>query len=253
MGCIMKTWFAAAAAVVLLGQTPASALEPAAPSSVPAPTLKVGDSWVFEETSEAGPSGFSRRRTSQTIERLNSDSMVVAIKVVDAPTAAQNRVVGQDWGQRMVVDGEEKSTQRPLSFPLHVGETWTADWIDAVRHGNQLKVHVHTTYKVVGWEDVTVPAGTFHALKIEDNGSADADVLIPSVAQSTAVGGGGSATSVSQAKAGGRGVMHRKIFSLIYYAPEVKRMVKTVDEQYNEAEVMTGRNTSELVSFKPAG
>jgi hypothetical protein len=29
-------------------------------------------------------------------------------------------------------------------------------------------------------------------------------------------------------------------------------MVKTVDEQYNEAEVMTGRNTQELVSFKPA-
>lgn len=253
MGCIMKLWFAAAATVVLLSQTPASALEPAAPASVPAPAFTVGDSWIMEVTAEAAPSAFSRRRISQTVERLNSDSMVVAIKVVDAPTAAQNRVVSLDWGQRMVVDGEEKSTQHPLSFPLRVGESWTADWVDPTRHGNQLKVHVHTTYKVVGWEDVTVPAGTFHALKIENNGSADADILIPSVAQSTAVGGGGSGTAVSHAQAGGRGVMHRKVFSLIYYVPEVKQMIKTVDEQYNESEVMTGRTTEELVSFKPAG
>ena len=250
MGSIMKTLISTVAAVVLLGQASALALEPATP--VQAPTLKVGDSWIFEDTNEAGPTGFARHREIHTIERVNSDSIVVALKAVDSPTAPQNRVVGLDWAARMVIDGEEKSTSRPLSFPMRVGESWVADYTDPNRHGNQLKVHVHTTYKVIGWEDVTVPAGTFHALKIENNGSADADILIPSVAQSTAVAGGGSGTAVSHAQVGGRGVMHRKVFSLIYYAPEVKHAIKTVDEQYNEAEVMTGRVTTELVSFKLA-
>jgi hypothetical protein len=106
---------------------------------------------------------------------------------------------------------------------------------------------------VVGWEDVAVPAGTFHALKIESNGASDADVIIPSVSQSTAVGGGGSATAVSQAQAGGRGTAHRTLFSLIYYVPEVKYAVKMVEEQYNDSEVMISRRTEELVSFTPAG
>lgn len=220
---------------------------------VPAPSIKAGDSWTLNETVQQGSSGFSRRQFSQTVARVNSDSMLIATQLVDAPTAPQNRVVGLDWSARLVVDGEEKSAGRPLSFPMRVGDSWSADWTDGRRVGNQLKVHGHSTYKVVGWEDVTVPAGTFRALKIEAKGFLDADVIIPSVAQSTAVAGGGSGTSVSQAQAGGRGVVHRTTYDLVYYVPEVKRMVKTVVEQYNEGDVMTGRTTDELVSFKPGG
>ena len=75
-------------------------------------------------------------------------------------------------------------------------------------------------------------------------------MIIPSVAQSTAVAGGGSGTAISHVQAGGSGKVHVTTFAIIYYAPEVKHPVKTVDEQYNGSEVMTRRDTEELVSYK---
>jgi hypothetical protein len=252
MGCIMKTWFAAAAAVVLLGPASTLAQGAAAPASVPAPALKVGDAWVVETTTQKG-TAFSRGRTDVGIERLGSDNMVVTVKQDGAASEPQSRMMGLDWAPLLLVDGEQKATSRPLSFPLQVGKSWTADWVDSRRLGNQVSAHVRGTYKVVGWEDVTVPAGTFHALKIEESGIADADVIVPSVAQSTAVGAPGAATAQSRVQQGGRSQVHVTIYSAIYYAPEVKRPVKTVDEQYNAGGVMTQRHIEEIVSFKLAG
>jgi len=239
-----------AVALVLAALSGATQAIAADTGQIPAPLLKVGDSWTLNETVEGSSSSFKRTQFKQTLERIDSDRMFVAVQVVDAPAAPQTRMLNLDWSSNLMVDGEEKPAGRPLSFPLQVGNSWTADWTDPRRLGNQLKVHAHTTYKVVGWEDVNVPAGVFHALKIEARGFADADVVIPSVAQSTALGGAGSATSVSRAQTGGRGVMHRTTIDLIYYAPEMKRAIKTVAEQYNEVGTMTGRTTVELVAFQ---
>jgi hypothetical protein len=254
MGCIMKTWFAAAAAVVLLGHAPASALEPPpAVASVPAPVFKAGDAWVVDQAVQKGTAGFARQRLDQSIERLNSDSMVVSVKADGAQTAPVNRIVGQDWSLKLALDGEQKTTAQPLLFPLRPGESWTSDWVDPRQQGNQLTAHFKRTYKVVGWEDVTVPAGTFHCLKIEANGTADGEFVVPSVAQATAVGQPGSATGVTHVQQGGRGVRHITTYDAIWYAPELKHMVKSIQEQYNASEVMVERDTEELVSFKPAG
>jgi hypothetical protein len=179
--------------------------------------------------------------------------MIVAVKVPDAPTARQEQLVGLDWSHRLLVDGEQKTTARPFSFPLKVGTSWTTDWTDPRRQGNQISGHTRSTYKVVGWEDVTVPAGVFHALKVEISASADADVVVPSVAQSTAVGEFGAGAATTRVQQGGRGKLHFTLYTIIYYAPEVKRAVKTVDEQYNSSEVMVLRNTEEMISYKLAG
>ena len=45
-------------------------------------------------------------------------------------------------------------------------EKKTVDWTDPTHRGNMLSAHIHKTCSVTGWEDVAVPAGTFHALKI---------------------------------------------------------------------------------------
>jgi hypothetical protein len=60
--------------------------------------------------------------------------------------------------------------QKPLTFPLRVGDTHS-HWVEfraALKGRNAGK----TTWKtrVVGWEEVTVPAGKFRALKIESDG-----------------------------------------------------------------------------------
>lgn len=246
----IRAWCAVAAAALLFASRAGLAAEPA---TVDAPALKAGDSWVVDDTTQAGAAGFTRRRNDMSIERLNSDSMVVASKQDGAATNPQNRIVGLDWSLRLAVDGEQKITARPLSFPMKVGQSWTSDWIDPRRQGNQVSAHWKRTFKVVGWEDVTVPAGTFHCLKIEANGTGDIDVIVPSVSQSTAVGEPGAATGVAHVQKGGRGMAHVTTYSAIWYAPEVKYFAKEVDEQYNGSEVMIRRDTEELVSFKPAG
>lgn len=241
---------AAAAAVFLLAGRTGLAAEPA---SIAAPALKVGDSWVIEETTQQGPSKFTRTRFDLGIDRVASDNMVLDVKPDGAQSAPQSQMRGLDWAQLLLVDGVQKPTLRPLSFPLQAGKTWTVDFIDPRHKGNAVSAHVRQTYKVVGWEDVTVPAGTFHALKIEGNGSVDQDEVVPSVAQSTAVGEPGAAAAQSRVQQGGKRTVHITLYSAIYYAPEAKRPVKTVDEQYNVSGIMVRRQTEEMVSFKPAG
>ena len=221
------------------------------PTSVPAPSFKVGDSWLLEKTVQKGPTGFSRIRQEVSIDRLDSDSMVIGLKLEGASVAPEEHVAGLDWALKLNINGEQKTTAQPLSFPLEIGKTWTADWTDPRHVGAQLSAHFHRTYKVVGWEDVTVPAGTFHALKVEETGSADGEMLVPSIAQSAAVAEPGSGATVSSVRQGGRGVLHIATYAIIDYAPEVKRAVKTVDEEYDMSDVMTERVTEELVSFKP--
>src|SRR6185312_15252217 len=134
----MKILFATTVALVLMTGRAGLAAESV---SVAAPALKVGDNWTLDETTQRGASGFTRQRVSQTVDRLSSDSMVVANKVADAPTAPQNRVLGLDWSLRLAVDGEPKATARPLSFPMKVGDSWTSDWVDPRRVGNQVSAH----------------------------------------------------------------------------------------------------------------
>jgi hypothetical protein len=133
---------------------------------------------------------------------------------------------------------------------MKVGDSWTADWNDPRHQGNQTSAHFHKTYKVVGWEDVTVPAGTFHALKIEENGIGDGQITTPAMAGSGVVGAPGTATTVTHVQASRRGVVHITTYAAIYYAPEVKHAVKSTEEQYNTSNVMIGRQTEELVSYK---
>jgi hypothetical protein len=60
---------------------------------------------------------------------------------------------------------------RAFKFPLQVGDMYSSasDFREALKGANAGKVTWNI--KVVGWEDITVPAGTFHALKIEGSGS----------------------------------------------------------------------------------
>src|SRR5579875_3393617 len=140
------------------------------PAAVTAPEYRVGDTWTVEKTTETGTSGFSRQRVVNTIDRVSSDELLLGIKQDGSPRAPEEHRIGSDLSLKLLVNGSEVVTARPVDFPLKVGQSWSADWIDPRRQGNQLSAHFHKDYKVVGWEDVTVPAGTFRALKIEAKG-----------------------------------------------------------------------------------
>jgi len=237
---------------LMLGGLGLLTIADAEPPAVTGPVFKTGDAWVFDQTSQRGISGFSQQRLDLTVERTDGDTMVVGIKRDGAPTANDDHVVGQDWSQRHVVDGQETPTTRPLSFPMRVGQNWTVDFSDATRRGMQTSLHVHRTYKVMGWEDVTVPAGTFHAMKIEATGMSDGVIITPSAVVGGAAAsplGGSSFTHSQRGETASKSV---RDYDLFFYVPAIKNWVKSVEEQYNGDDVLVKRETRVLVSYHPA-
>jgi len=221
-------------------------------SSVPAPALKAGDSWVFDQTLQKGQNGFGQARLDLTIERLDGDTILVGIKRDGAPTAFEDHRLGPDWSQRRIVDGQETVTTRPFNFPMAVGQTWTTDYVDATRRGNQLSAHIHCTYTVTGWEDVTVPAGTFRALKVVAKGVNKGAILVPTTAMTGAAVAGGATAGVTRTQRGGVGELTRRTYAELYYIPQIKIYGKSVEEQYTTDDVLSSRDTKVLVSYKLA-
>src|SRR6185437_9661344 len=104
------------AVVAVLAAAPAAA--PAADqAAVPAPQLHEGDSWAFEETIEHGP-GFVEHHKDLRIQSVDSDTMLVGVRLDGAPANFQDHLLGSDWSQRRTIDGKDVVTGRPFSFPL---------------------------------------------------------------------------------------------------------------------------------------
>jgi len=224
----------------------------AKPDAVPAPSFKVGDSWVYEQSHQQGTQGFNQQRLDIAIQRTGSETVVLGLKPDGVPMPFEEHVVGTDLSQRRIVDGKEEQTVRPLNFPMTVGETWTVDFNDPTRRGQQASAHIHRTYKVIGWSDVVVPAGTFHAIEVESSGVDQAVIDVPNVALGGAAASPEGATAISTSQRGGRRLLTTQFHSEMYYAPEVKNFVKSVEEQYNTDGVLVSRDTRLLDAYHPA-
>jgi hypothetical protein len=221
------------------------------PTGISAPTFQQGDTWVFDRAHEQGSAGYKDERIDLKIESVNSDSMSVGYKPDGAPQDFQDHLMGLDWSQSRVFDEKSTITSRPFSFPMSVGASWSLDFTDPRQNGNRLSDHVHLDYKAVGWEDVTTPAGVFHALKIEANGLEEVRVLLPASAGVSSVTTQSGAAALSQVQRQRIGVVRIVLKHQIFYAPSVKYYAKIVQEQYNADGVRTVRDTDTLVSFKP--
>jgi hypothetical protein len=246
-----RIFLGVAAAAAVIPPAGAIAAEPT-PASVPAPNVKPGDAWVFERSLEHGTANFAIQRIDLRIERVGTDTMVVGIKPDGAPVDFEDHAVGADWSQRRLVDGNQTTTARPFSFPLVIGKTWASDYVDPNRHGLQTSAEHHATYKVAGWEDVTTPAGSFHAIRIESDDKVKAQFLGASSAIGGAVASTDGSTLIAQSQKTGPDVAYAEFFSTFYYAPDTKYWVKTVEGQFNSENVRTQRKSEVLVSFKPA-
>jgi hypothetical protein len=222
------------------------------PEVLPAPRFAPGDTWVVDRSVETGKDGFSHLRLVGRIDRVGSDSLVMGVKLDGAPGDFEDHLMGLDLSDRRMVDGQSVTTGRPLAFPLKVGETWQEDFVDPRRQGAQTSAHITRTCKVVGWEDVVVPAGTFHALKIESNGQLTAQLSLPATAVSASAASPAGGTSFANAQPARSVTVTGLNYRAVYYVPAVKSWVKMVTEQYNSENVRTRRETSVLVSFTPA-
>jgi hypothetical protein len=219
------------------------------PTSVTAPAFVVGDEWTFDRTKEMGTTRFVRSRIDLRVDRVDGDAMLVGVKPDGAPADYEDHRLSLDWSQSRVIGGQPTVTARPFRFPMAPGDSWTVEFRQAEVHDGQTNTHWRATYTVVGWTDVTTPAGTFHALEIKQSGVAEGEKLIPQMATAAAVATPNGAATVGTTQRAARRAMHNTLYGEWYYAPAIKYFVKYVQEQY-EDNVRVERDEDIISSFK---
>lgn len=225
----------------------------AAAQSADAPVIKSGDQWTYQTTIETGPSGWKQTHDTFTVVRTTASNIYFTVQAKGAPTGPIEVIAGADWSRIRNVDGKETTVNRPLAFPLQPGKSWDVSFTEH----NPNKAHTleqwDTHYKVMGYESVEVPAGKFNAIKIEAEGQWIAE-LAPSTAivQSANTAAGGT-TMVTQTQRTQPSKATGRTYRAVWYAPEVGRWVKAVDEVYNSGGVRSQRTTSELETLQLTG
>lgn len=137
-------------------------------AQVPRPSIRVGDTYVYESRDPDKPeSGVSTRRTvtstkgKVTLSTLNLDNK---------KAKARSLYFDGEWnliGTRSP-DGSGRDYAPPLryyDFPLYTGKTWTQSSTETdIKTG---ATRIHSLSGAVGdWETVSVPAGSFRGIRV---------------------------------------------------------------------------------------
>ena len=140
-----------------------------AQQSVPKPAVKAGDTWTYQR--------FDKQKDKvplyYTLTATFSDRG--AIHGVYAYSGGRRETDADwtdEWNQVARSDGGVFTTDSGLfHFPFQVGKEYEVNYdLTLPRQGNFRVLHQRLV-KVVGWEEVTVPAGRFKALRIQANGT----------------------------------------------------------------------------------
>ena len=184
------------------------------------PLWSVGDTWTYRNTQLPHWSS-SRTVVSQfamRVDRVNSDHYVLFRTEMDEQGNVTAEPVRQRWSpglNRLSYMQADKKWQEFFRYkwPMQPGEEWKAPYIGS-------DYNTEWTVEATRWEDVTVPAGTFRALRIE----------------------------LSRTEAGGRRAVKREWH---WYSPEVKRDVRFEEKGATTSYVYNHR-VEELIRYSPA-
>jgi len=136
-------------------------------AAVAKPEVKVGDRWTYRRTDNlTNAASFTYENR---VESTGPDEILVVSKRRDRAGEIDNFFTSE-WNAMAL--GELTLIPRTsfFRFPLKVGPSYETAY-ETARKGSQARSKVEVTFKVVGWEEITVPAGKFRALKIEGRGS----------------------------------------------------------------------------------
>ena len=132
------------------------------------PEVKVDDRWVYKRTDW----------------RTKPPTLVYEIRVTFVDERAIHTVVERqggsregdatwtrEWNSVNAVDaGVVELEKGMMQFPLSVGRAYQAAWHMRRPKVGAFHVRHERDVKVVGWEDIEVPAGKFRALKVQADG-----------------------------------------------------------------------------------
>jgi len=199
---------------------------------IPKPEVRVGDRWTYWAVDY-----FTNQMDhlySIEVTFVKGDAILGVTRTGEG--APQEAAWTSSWNATVSETGTVLTPNEALlRFPIRVGNTYFAKWdtdfeksMDRGQYGfytsGNLGTHQERTVIAMAWEDVVVPAGKFHALRIEAHGylSRSNNPGISALAQDT-----------------------------IWYVPEVHRWVKRVRETY-----FFGRRSrwdgEEMLRYEPA-
>jgi hypothetical protein len=203
-----------------LGFAPVAALAQT-DAPVPRPEVKAGDRWTYNSMDYWGNRVTATR---ESVVSIANDKIIQTV-VTEAGKPETDESFTPEWNGVSTTLATFYPESGALRFPLRVGGKHNVTFEMAFGPQRNWRARHDRTVEVVGWEEVTVPAGKFRALKIVAGGSFQR--LDTSIA--------GSVTWT------------------YWYAPEVKRWVKIMIED----NIMTGfqrgpfnKFGAELVNYK---
>ncbi|MEI7431808.1 MAG: hypothetical protein WCL27_15255 [Betaproteobacteria bacterium] len=225
--------------------------------TVERPAVKSGDSWIYQSTTEqtanqimATPDQWIEKHYEVTAIRAGLTGILVSRKERGSKQSPLEILVGSDWSKYRSINGEETIFSQPLKFPLEPGKSWELKFTE----NNPIREYKFTEtqikYAVVGWEEITVLAGKFKAIKIEADGKWKSE-RAPSINTSTNSRMDQSGTTVvMQANNAKPSSATGRTYSAYWYVPEAKMYVKSVEEFFSSNGRLSRRITEELESFK---
>jgi hypothetical protein len=168
----MKTSTIARGSILLVTFALTGALMAAANAqSAPAPVMKVGDRWVYNVVSGIGLQNMSYEETRE-VTAVEGGGYTVKVTGRTAGGADFSRMEefsapGMLRSGTLCLD-EMRRYPTPLqrvAFPIAPGQR-SAKWVNVVaENGN--KGQINYSFQTRSWEKVTVPAGTFDAIRVD--------------------------------------------------------------------------------------
>jgi hypothetical protein len=212
------------------------------------PRFTPQDSWVYHQKIQKGDK-VNENDVELSVVRSDSEDLLIGVKAAGSPRPPVESMYKPDWAKFRGVNGVETVTLRPLAFPLALGKTWTVSYVENNPNPQLVREAVDVVYKVAAWEDVTTPAGAFKTLRIEGKGNWIADSVPRTQTNAVAANLGGAVAQSSQNIVQAAQKTTGRIYRVVWYAPEVKRWVKSRDETFNSSGQATDNEETELTAF----
>jgi hypothetical protein len=143
-----------------------------------APTFVVGDKWVYDggfnslEDAKAGKN--SKWKEDKPAIRIVTEITDKTI-VIENPQKDKRFIYDKNLNEleRHEIKKNQITIYKPFwpiyRYPMKVGDKYRINFSQT--WGDKGDAYFYVTVRVIGWENITVPAGAFKALKVEMSGS----------------------------------------------------------------------------------
>ncbi len=193
-----------------------------------APTIRVGDRWVYRGSDGEAPDSISLERT---VSRIDGDRIEMRQQMLDSSGRAEPGVRVRSMSRSTLapdIAGKVSGQIRYADFPLALGKSWEYRY-QLAAGANSLSSY-RVAARVEGIERVRVPAGVFDAVRIEHQGD-----------WSTPVADAGAVSTITG-----------RIVGTFWYAPAINGWARIDLTLYRPDGSVETRLQQELVRYEPA-